>query len=216
MSGRAREEERMRDDDTEHEEGRDRERSWYDGGTRQSGQGGYDSAPKADVRPGDWTCPNCGANCFASRVSCFKCQTPKPGGGCNESYADRGSCGGAPRGDVRPGDWTCTQCGANVFASKSNCFKCQAPKPMGSCGGYGGGCAGYGGGGYGCSYEQRGGGGGGYGGDRGGYGGGGGGYGGGGGGYGGGGGGFGGGGGYGGDRGGYDGGYGGAGGGGDE
>ena len=31
--------------------------------------------------------------------------------------------------DVRPGDWTCLQCGANVFASKSSCFKCGAPKP---------------------------------------------------------------------------------------
>ena len=37
-------------------------------------------------------------------------------------------------GDVRPGDWTCPSCGANVFASKMNCYKCQAPKPGG--GGY--------------------------------------------------------------------------------
>ena len=32
-------------------------------------------------------------------------------------------------GDVRPGDWTCPGCGSNVFASKSECFKCGAPKP---------------------------------------------------------------------------------------
>ena len=33
-------------------------------------------------RPGDWVCPNaaCGANVFASKVACFKCQTPKPVG----------------------------------------------------------------------------------------------------------------------------------------
>ncbi len=33
-----------------------------------------------ELRRGDWTCPNsnCGINCFASRVTCFKCNTPKP------------------------------------------------------------------------------------------------------------------------------------------
>ena len=32
------------------------------------------------LRRGDWTCPNsqCAINCFASRVTCFKCHTPKP------------------------------------------------------------------------------------------------------------------------------------------
>merc|ERR1740124_1433326 len=51
-----------------------------------------------------------------------------------------------PSGDnVRPGDWVCGSCGANVFASKSACFRCGAPKPM--YGGYpgGGGMGGYGG-----------------------------------------------------------------------
>lgn len=32
-------------------------------------------------------------------------------------------------GDIRPGDWTCVSCGANVFASKDVCFKCGTPKP---------------------------------------------------------------------------------------
>ena len=31
-----------------------------------------------EARPGDWPCPNCNANCFASRTECFKCGTPKP------------------------------------------------------------------------------------------------------------------------------------------
>ncbi len=31
-------------------------------------------------RGGDWTCPNCGNNCFAFRTACNRCQTPKPGG----------------------------------------------------------------------------------------------------------------------------------------
>ena len=30
---------------------------------------------------------------------------------------------------VKPGDWTCPACSANVFASKSRCFKCGAPNP---------------------------------------------------------------------------------------
>ena len=95
-----------------------------------------DAAPPADVRPGDWNCPKCNANVFASKFSCFKCGEPKPGIGAPAT----------PSGDnVRPGDWVCGSCGANVFASKSACFRCGAPKPM--YGGYpgGGGMGGYGG-----------------------------------------------------------------------
>ena len=100
------------------------------------------------VRPGDWLCNNCGASNFASRTACFRCQTPKPpGGGGSGSYGGLsdgptgygggkgGGSGGG--GDVRPGDWTCPNCGANVFASKNNCFRCQTPRP-GGVGGVGG------------------------------------------------------------------------------
>lgn len=48
---------------------------------------------------------------------------------------ERGGSGGG--GGERPGDWTCDRCGANVFASKSACFKCGEPKPRGGGGGYG-------------------------------------------------------------------------------
>jgi hypothetical protein len=98
-----------------------------------------DAGPPADVRPGDWTCPNCSANVFASKFSCYKCGTPKPGMGAPPQ---------AVGDNVRPGDWVCGACGANVFASKSSCFRCGAPKPMGMFGGFPGG-GGYGGGGYG-------------------------------------------------------------------
>jgi RNA recognition motif-containing protein len=35
---------------------------------------------KLASRPGDWTCPSCNANVFASKSACFKCFTAKPGG----------------------------------------------------------------------------------------------------------------------------------------
>ena len=116
-----------------------------------------------DVRPGDWTCPSCGANVFASKSNCFRCQTPRPegagaappqggdgygGGGYGGGQDYGGNFGGGGgfggggfgggRGNVRPGDWTCPSCGANVFASKSNCFRCQTPKPVGEAGAGGG------------------------------------------------------------------------------
>merc|ERR1711870_231408 len=32
---------------------------------------------KDRIRPGDWECPTCGLNVFASKSVCFKCGTPK-------------------------------------------------------------------------------------------------------------------------------------------
>ena len=37
-------------------------------------------------------------------------------------------------GNVRPGDWNCQSCQVNNFASRINCFKCNAPKPEGGAG----------------------------------------------------------------------------------
>ena len=69
-------------------------------------------------------------------MSCFKCGTPKPdmdygGGGGGGGYGGGAPMGGGGGGgaEVRPGDWTCPGCGANVFASKSSCFKCATPRP---------------------------------------------------------------------------------------
>ena len=36
-----------------------------------------------------------------------------------------------PRDQRGQSDWTCPACGANVFGSKSSCFKCGEPKPRG-------------------------------------------------------------------------------------
>ena len=48
------------------------------GGGGGFGGGGGGGGGGHEARPGDWPCPNCGANCFASRTECFKCNTPKP------------------------------------------------------------------------------------------------------------------------------------------
>ncbi|GMI59088.1 hypothetical protein ScalyP_jg6131 [Parmales sp. scaly parma] len=45
------------------------------GGQRQGGGGGQRF--QGNVRPGDWACPSCQVNNFASRINCFKCNTPK-------------------------------------------------------------------------------------------------------------------------------------------
>ena len=31
-------------------------------------------------------------------------------------------------GEVKPGDWTCAKCGANVFARRQECFRCGTPR----------------------------------------------------------------------------------------
>ena len=45
-----------------------------------AGTGGRGAPPGAAQggRPGDWPCPSCGVNCYATRTECFRCKTPKP------------------------------------------------------------------------------------------------------------------------------------------
>ena len=47
---------------------------WLGGRGGGSGGGG-------ETKPGNWTCPGCGVNCFASKDTCFKCGGSKPDGG---------------------------------------------------------------------------------------------------------------------------------------
>ncbi|XP_052145196.1 transcription initiation factor TFIID subunit 15b isoform X1 [Oryza glaberrima] len=102
----------------------------------------------SDVRPGDWYC-NCGAHNFASRSSCFKCAAFK-----DDAAVNSGGAGAFDGGDMsrsrgygfgsgaarasRPGwksgDWICTRSGCNEhnFASRMECFRCNAPRDSGS------------------------------------------------------------------------------------
>ncbi|KAK9079479.1 hypothetical protein SSX86_001151 [Deinandra increscens subsp. villosa] len=104
-----------------------------------------------DVRPGDWYCNvgNCGAHNFASRSSCFKCGAFKDelgsnGGGGFDADMSRGrggfgfgggsGGGGSSRSGWKSGDWICTRPGCNEhnFASRMECFRCNAPRDSGS------------------------------------------------------------------------------------
>ncbi|ESQ32088.1 hypothetical protein EUTSA_v10005026mg [Eutrema salsugineum] len=105
-----------------------------------------------DVRPGDWYCNlgNCGTHNFASRSSCFKCGVSKDessplaaavatgfidmSDGPRRSLFGFGSSSGGGSGTGRSswksGDWICSRSGCNEhnFASRSECFRCNAPK----------------------------------------------------------------------------------------
>ena len=76
---RARAEERDRDAGSEDGEGRERSRSPKPDRDNYDVSGPMGGGNGGDVRPGDWTCPSCGANVFASKLACFRCSTPKPG-----------------------------------------------------------------------------------------------------------------------------------------
>lgn len=72
--------------------GGDRDRGY--GGDRDRGyggdRGGYGGGGGGNgARPGDWECPKCQINCFASKSECFKCGEPKPGGGGDRGGDDR-------------------------------------------------------------------------------------------------------------------------------
>ncbi|KAG0484575.1 hypothetical protein HPP92_008654 [Vanilla planifolia] len=107
-----------------------------------SGRGGSGSSfgfTGADVRPGDWYC-QCGAHNFASRSSCFKCggfkEETSVGGGSLDGEVPRsrgfgfGGGGGGGRSGWKSGDWICTRSGCNEhnFASRMECFRCNAPR----------------------------------------------------------------------------------------
>ena len=102
------------------------------GGSRERRAGGYGSGDGSPY----------GGDSFRGRRSGGSGDGYRGGGGggvgYREQYGGRGGAGSRERRDVRrqdqganvkPGDWTCPTCGANVFASKTRCFKCQTLNP---------------------------------------------------------------------------------------
>ncbi|XP_076931004.1 RNA-binding protein involved in heterochromatin assembly dri1-like [Bidens hawaiensis] len=121
------------------------------GGTRGSmiTASAFSFSTGPDVRPGDWYCNvgNCGAHNFASRSSCFKCGAFKDDlvscggsggggfdGGRGFGFGGGSTGGGGGRSGWKSGDWICTRPGCNEhnFASRMECFRCNAPKDSGS------------------------------------------------------------------------------------
>ncbi|XP_010925244.1 RNA-binding protein involved in heterochromatin assembly dri1 isoform X1 [Elaeis guineensis] len=105
------------------------------GGGRAGSSFGFSGS---DVRPGDWYC-SCGAHNFASRSSCFKCGAFKEdsavGGGFEGDVPrSRGFGFGGGRAAWKSGDWICTRSGCNEhnFASRMECFRCNAPRESGT------------------------------------------------------------------------------------
>ena len=64
------------------------------------GEGGGGGGPP-DRREGDWTCPKCNANVFASKAECFRCQEPRPEGLGRPQWSG-GGAGGGPGRDRGP------------------------------------------------------------------------------------------------------------------
>ncbi|BBM98445.1 hypothetical protein MPTK1_1g13610 [Marchantia polymorpha subsp. ruderalis] len=132
-----------------------------DYGRSYGGSFGFGASSDSGVRPGDWYCPasGCGAHNFASRSNCFKCgvfkeESASGGVGLSQGYdggsrGSRGSFGfgssysaggagpgagvGARQG-WKSGDWICGRSGCNEhnFASRMECYRCNAPRESGA------------------------------------------------------------------------------------
>ena len=91
---------------------------------RERGEGGlgrersFSGRQEMRSRPGDWKCPGCGGDNFASRTQCYRCGNDSPTPGRPLVAVKR-------EVQVRPGDWSCPECSALVFASRTECFRCK-------------------------------------------------------------------------------------------
>ena len=85
--------------------------------------------PAANVRPGDWFCPNpsCNNHNFADKSRCNRCKIPRPGDG---PWPGGQAQGLSTTANMRAGDWLCRACGNHNFADKSQCNRCNIPKQV--------------------------------------------------------------------------------------
>ena len=101
-------------------------------GHRSSNSGGFRDS---NMKPGDWNCPKCKNHNYANKKVCNRtgCEEPKPrgGGGGRNSRGHRSSnSGGFRDSNMKPGDWTCPSCSNHNFASRTECNRCDARKPV--------------------------------------------------------------------------------------
>jgi len=80
----------------------DREMTWFAAAppldapqNQQQGPAGLAWGPDNNLgkRAGDWSCPECGANVFASKMECYRCSCPRPGGTAGEGDGTRSLAG---------------------------------------------------------------------------------------------------------------------------
>ena len=78
-----------------------------------------------------WICPSCKVENFPRRNVCFKCHAARPEqlGLIHLHPRKPIITANKPDGDVRDGDWTCSNCRGHNFASKIACFTCRASRP---------------------------------------------------------------------------------------
>lgn len=87
------------------------------------------------LRPGDWNCPSCKFYNYASRRTCYKCNTenpsPSPAALNQPAPPSSGAHHSHPSQRFTPGDWICPNysCGFHNYASRLQCHKCQTPRP---------------------------------------------------------------------------------------
>ncbi|KAI8142315.1 ribonuclease H-like domain-containing protein [Fennellomyces sp. T-0311] len=97
----------------------------------------FPAHPKArPLRPGDWNCPSCSFHNFASRRSCFKCNTENPNAPQQSSHTPAMPTPMPPPvanpPNFTPGDWMCPnyQCSFHNYASRVQCLKCGTYRPQ--------------------------------------------------------------------------------------
>ncbi|KAJ3092942.1 hypothetical protein HK102_000036 [Quaeritorhiza haematococci] len=84
------------------------------------------------VLPGDWLCPTCGVNNFASRTRCLQCGTGNPSPPALSPHQHLHPEGPTPRTRPtdRPGDWNCpnSACRYHNYASRAECYRCGSKR----------------------------------------------------------------------------------------